>query len=394
MSGRPAVVRPCTAAEVAKLVKEAGAGGDVVEVVGGGTKGGWGLTSGADAVTLSTSGLDRTFGHASADQTAVVGAGMRLGDFQARLSGKGQWLAVDPPDPTGGATLGGVFSADDAGPRRMRYGTMRDLVIGATFVLADGTVAHTGGKVIKNVAGFDLAKLLCGSLGTLAVVTELVVRLHPLPEASRTLRCAAPAGQVPELADALARCPAEASAVEWMDGELYVRVEGRAAGLQKRADQLAAMLGADGTGRRVVDPVSGRDETALWNAVASARRPSRPPLSCRVVTRPRQFSDFHHWATVAAHEAGAGLSVTSDPCIGLHDVRFTGPPGPALEALARLRRSLAGIGGSAVVRAVPQSVEGAVVWGPPPAAAAVMAAVKRALDPGSTFAPARFSPWW
>ncbi len=163
-------------------------------------------------------------------------------------------------------------------------------------------------------------------------------------------------------------------------------------------DQLAATLGAmleaDGTGRRAVDPVSGRDETALWDAVASARRPSRPPLSCRVVTRPRQFSDFHHWATVAADEAGAGLSVTSDPCIGVHDVRFTGPLDPALDALARLRRSLAGIGGTAVVRAVPRSVEGAVVWGPPPAAAAVMATVKRALDPGSTFAPGRFSPWW
>lgn len=394
MSGRTAAMHPSNTAEVAKLLREASAGGDAVEVVGGGTKTGWGLRSGADAVVLSTSALSDGFSHAAADQTAVVSAGMRLGELQERLSAEGQWLAIDPPDRSLRATVGGVFCADDAGPRRIRYGTMRDLVIGATFVLADGTVAHTGGRVIKNVAGFDLAKLLCGSLGTLAVVTELVLRLHPLPQSSTTLMCAASPAEVPVLADRLARCPAEASAVGWSAGMLCVRVEGRAEGLPKRADQLAAVLAAADSGAASVESVSGSDEEDLWDALAEARRPSPSELACRVVTRPQQFAELHHWASAAAGEARVDLEIVSDPCIGIHDVRFGPPLVSATGALVSLRRALGGIGGTAVVRGTVEGIEPGTLWGPAPPAAGVMAAVKRALDPGLVLAPERFSSWW
>ena len=110
--------------------------------------------------------------HDPLDGVAIVRAGTSLATLQAELAPHGQWLAVDPPFSDSGATVGGIFSANDAGPRRLAYGTMRDLVIGATIVTGDGVVAHSGGRVIKNITGFDLARLYCGAFGTLGLVAE------------------------------------------------------------------------------------------------------------------------------------------------------------------------------------------------------------------------------
>jgi FAD/FMN-containing dehydrogenase len=138
---------------------------------------------GGDLV-LSTRHLDRLLEHEPGDLTAIVEAGMRLSELQARLAPHGQMLALDPPgDPTVGACLAGDLS----GPRRHRYGAMRDLVIGVTVVLADGTIASSGGKVVKNVAGYDLGKLFSGSHGRLGLVARLALRLHTRPAADATV---------------------------------------------------------------------------------------------------------------------------------------------------------------------------------------------------------------
>ena len=133
---------------------------------------------------LTTEGLDRVLEHEAGDLTATVEAGIRLSALQARLAAAGQRLSLDPP---GDPTLGACIAADLSGPLRHRFGTMRDLVLGVTVVLADGTVANAGGKVVKNVAGYDLGKLLCGSRGTLALIARVSLRLHPVPAAARTL---------------------------------------------------------------------------------------------------------------------------------------------------------------------------------------------------------------
>ena len=131
-------------------------------------------------IELRTSKLDRILEHEAGDLTCTVEAGIRLSALGEALAAHGQMLALDPPgDPTVGACLAGNLS----GPRRHRYGTMRDLVIGATVVLGDGTVASSGGKVVKNVAGYDLGKLLCGSVGTLGLIARVSLRLHPVPDA-------------------------------------------------------------------------------------------------------------------------------------------------------------------------------------------------------------------
>jgi glycolate oxidase FAD binding subunit len=135
-------------------------------------------------VVVSTRGLARVLEHEPGDLTAIVEAGIRLSELQARLEPHGQMLALDPPgDPTIGACLAGDLS----GPRRHRYGAARDLVIGVTVVLADGTIASSGGRVVKNVAGYDLGKLFCGSRGRLGLIARVALRLHPRPPAQATV---------------------------------------------------------------------------------------------------------------------------------------------------------------------------------------------------------------
>src|SRR5206468_1900573 len=154
-----------------------------VRVRGGGTKLGWGPPAAPD-VELYTSALDEVVEHNAGDLTAVLQAGVPLAIAQDRFGQEGQELALDPP-LAAGATIGGVVAAGDSGPLRHRFGAARDLVLGVRVALADGTVARAGGKVIKNVAGYDLAKLFAGSFGTLGAIVELAVRLHPIrPTAS------------------------------------------------------------------------------------------------------------------------------------------------------------------------------------------------------------------
>src|SRR5450755_3938923 len=135
---------------------------------------------------LSTARLNRVIEHAGADLTVTVEAGCTIAELQRTLAQHGQRLAIDPLWPER-ATIGGILSTNDSGSLRLGYGALRDLIIGVTLVLADGTIAKSGGKVVKNVAGYDLPKLATGGLGTLGVIARAVFRLHPLPRNTRTL---------------------------------------------------------------------------------------------------------------------------------------------------------------------------------------------------------------
>ncbi len=161
-------MRPGTIEQAAVFVAEASAAGRRIRI-------------GED---LSTDALDRVLEHEAGDLTCTVEAGIRLSALQARLRGAAQRLSLDPPgDPSVGACLAARLS----GPLSHRFGTPRDLVLGVTLVLGDGTVASSGGKVVKNVAGYDLGKLVCGSEGRLALIARVSLRLHPLPAAAATL---------------------------------------------------------------------------------------------------------------------------------------------------------------------------------------------------------------
>jgi glycolate oxidase FAD binding subunit len=177
------VASPRTAEEVAAAVRFADANGVGVELAGAGTKRHWAGVAAGDIV-LDTRGLAGVREHSWQDLTATVGAGTTWAEMQRVLAQHGQQVALDPLWPER-ATVGGVIATNDSGALRLKYGSLRDLVIGMTVVLADGTVARSGGKVVKNVAGYDLHKLMIGAFGTLAVVTEVTFRLHAVPRNTR-----------------------------------------------------------------------------------------------------------------------------------------------------------------------------------------------------------------
>ena len=179
-------VEPRTESEVAGILKCANQEGSAVIPRGGGTKLHWGNVPTRADVSLSLARMNRVLEHAWADLTVTVEAGCTMTELQRTLAGRGQRLAVDPlwPDQ---ATVGGVLSTNDTGVLRYRYGGLRDLIIGVTLALADGTLAASGGKVVKNVAGYDLPKLATGAYGTLGVITQATFRLHPSPKNTKSV---------------------------------------------------------------------------------------------------------------------------------------------------------------------------------------------------------------
>src|SRR6202163_3754222 len=182
------VIEPGTERELAEILRLSNEAGLAVIPRGGGTKLEWGNSPARADLILSTARLTEIIEHAWADLTVTVEAGCTIQKLQETLAQHGQRLALDPLWPEK-ATVGGVLSANDSGALRLRFGALRDLIIGVTIALPDGTLASSGGKVVKNVAGYDLPKLATGALGTLGVITRAVFRVHPLPKETRTITC-------------------------------------------------------------------------------------------------------------------------------------------------------------------------------------------------------------
>jgi glycolate oxidase FAD binding subunit len=229
----PATEHPASPEEAAALLKALGEQERTVRIRGGGTKLDWGGTGDPVAVELETGGLDAIVEHNVGDFTAILQAGVPLAHAQDVFRSEGQMLALDPP-LAGDATIGGVVASNDSGPLRHRYGGVRDLVVGISVALSDGTLAKAGGKVIKNVAGYDLGKLFAGSLGTLGLITQVAVRLHPYPDTTASVTGSTEdPDRLGAAARALAALPLEADCLDarWEGGSgaLLVRFGGTAA---------------------------------------------------------------------------------------------------------------------------------------------------------------------
>ncbi|HYX96547.1 MAG TPA: FAD-binding oxidoreductase [Geodermatophilus sp.] len=367
------VVRPTTVDQVAEVVRAGAADGRTVVPVGGRSKLTWAPPPDSCDLLLDLTGLDRVVEHVAGDLTVVAEAGVRLADLQAQVGRAGQLLGLDPPED--GATLGGVVSANASGPRRLRYGTTRDLLIGITVVLADGTVAHAGGKVVKNVAGYDLGKLFTGAHGTLGVVVSTTWRLHPVPPARRVVTLELPdAAAAGPLSVALARSTLTPSAVELIAGadgtaRLVVLFESIAESVAGQATAAVALLGGgeesedlpEDFGRRP----GGADDVLLRLAHAPAS------LSAVLEALPAGTA-------VAAH-AATGVSYAAVPA------------GEAAEALPRLRAAIAPHDGTAVVLRAPDAVrERLDHWGPVGDSLDLMRRVKERFDPERRMSPGRF----
>ena len=239
------VVEPGSVEEVSALMKLAAREGLAVAPRGGGTKMHIGDPPRRLDLIVSTARMNEVLEHTPGDQIVRLQAGVKLEDLQKYVSSSDQMLAIDPPES--GATVGGIVAANSSGPRRYRYGTIRDLIIGITVVLHDGTVAKAGGKVVKNVAGYDLSKLFTGSLGTLGIIATANFRLHPRPEASRTVAVEVTEPQQAQAAaQAIVHSQVEATAVELHYGEneklLAVLLESISGGIDAKAETASFLL--------------------------------------------------------------------------------------------------------------------------------------------------------
>jgi len=239
------VVEPGSIEEISDVMKLAAREGLAVAPRGSGTKMHIGDPPRQLELIVSTARMNEVLEHTPGDQIVRLQAGVKLEDLQEHISGSNQMLTIDPPES--GATIGGIVAANSSGPRRYRYGTIRDLIIGITVVLHDGTVAKAGGKVVKNVAGYDLSKLFTGSLGTLGVIATANFRLHPRPEATRTVAVeVAGPQQAQAAAQAIVHSQVEATAVELHYGEseklLAVLLESIPGGIDAKAETASFLL--------------------------------------------------------------------------------------------------------------------------------------------------------
>jgi glycolate oxidase FAD binding subunit len=237
---------PAEQSEVAALVSRAAAAGAAIYPFGGGTSLDYGLPGSRPGYGLSTAGLNRVVDYPARDLTITVEAGLTMSALQRALAHQGQCLPVDAAQADR-ATIGGVIATNTSGPRRYGHGTMRDYVIGITAVDGQGTLFHGGGRVVKNVAGYDFCKLLTGSLGTLAVITQVTLKVKPLPQALAFVGCGLPNWRVAEeLLSDLVRSRTAPSAIELLAGPAW------------QGDE--ALPGKQGVGRLLVGLEGTRDE--------------------------------------------------------------------------------------------------------------------------------------
>jgi glycolate oxidase FAD binding subunit len=395
------VASPTDTAEAAALLRAAAEHNLAVVPRGAGSRLGWGIPPSRCDLLVDMLGMGSVLEHAAGDLVARVQAGARMGDVASVLASAGQEIVLDVPAL---ATAGGVVASGLTGPRRLRYGAPRDLLIGITVVRADGMVARSGGKVVKNVAGYDLGKLLAGSWGTLGLITEATFRLHPLPAARAFVSAEFPAAAdasgagaweaaVAAAVAAAANSPLVASAVELhrpapgAPVNVGVLLEGSDNGVAARAWRMADLLG--GSGRASVSPAP----PSWW--------PGSPAEQSFAGGTLVQVS---FWVSALAHvltmiqvaTASAGVSPAVGGSAGAGVIRAMLPWDTSPEAVARFVGALRDghARGSVVVLAAPAPVRAELrtcggMNGEVPSLR-LMRAVKDQFDPDRRMSPGRF----
>ncbi|MEZ0072216.1 FAD-binding oxidoreductase [Planotetraspora sp. GP83] len=367
------VALPETTEEIAAVLRVAAENDLAVVPAGGGTTLHWGPPPERCDLLIDTCCLNEVLEHAAGDLVVKVQAGVTLDALAGTLAAAGQRLALDSPGE--GATVGGTLATGVAGPLRFRYGTARDLLIGITVVLADGTIAKAGGKVVKNVAGYDLGKLFTGSYGTLGVIAEATFRLHPLPADSRWVTTSsADLG----LVGTLAASPLEPAAIELDRPDphgpvvLSTLVEGVAAA--ERAKAVQDLMGGDAH--------IGEEPPAWWGRLPG----DDLLLALRVL--PAALAGTLH--TVAAHAACLNLTPHVRGSAGTADLHVTLPPesdpGKVASFVSAVRDEIRPDGGRLVVLTGPSEMD---FWGGT-GALGLMRSVKARFDPHRRMSPGRF----
>jgi len=379
------VVRPADAAACAREVAEAAAASRSVRIRGAGTKDYLGEVLPTDAV-LDTTALAGVVAHVPADLTVTVAAGTPFAAVRAALASAGQFLPLDPPHADR-ATIGGIVAANSTGFWRARYGGIRDLLIGTTAVLGDGTVARSGGRVVKNVAGYDLNKLFVGSLGTLGVLVECTFKVLPRPAQSSGAQAHfARAVDAFAAADAIVRTSARPAALAVSGGpdggwELLIQANGDPAAVARTLDLFAQFAhvrdgkaqrhdGMTGALARLGDVVSRTDGVVVRAAVPPAAQPA--------------------FATSAARLEGFAQLV-ADAATGVVRVVLRGDDAAVVTGADGLLAAARVCGGSGRIERRPEALRARLgAWGDnEPAGLFLMRRLKDAFDPHGILEPGR-----
>jgi glycolate dehydrogenase FAD-binding subunit len=379
------VLEPNDQQQLAAVLRLANEANLTIVPRGGGSKLSWGNPPSRADLILSTARLNKVIEHVWADLTVSVEAGCTFQNLQSALAQHGQRLAFDPlwPDT---ATIGGVLSTNDSGSLRLRFGPLRDLIIGVTVALPDGTLASSGGKVVKNVAGYDLPKLVTGAVGTLGVITRAIFRVHPLLRITRTLSISFAELEMMQrfvlavLDSRLAHSALQARIAQDVEPILDILFEGTEAGIDAQVAQL----------REIARPVSALENPStvwgasqdLWNSRDSAALAKFTTLPA---TMARTMEAVRHAAASRGARWKSAIQATG---IGL--LRLEAHAQILHACLSELRHELESAGGSLVLYHRPASMPPLDAWGQPGDALPLMRAVKKQLDPRNTLNLGRF----
>jgi glycolate oxidase FAD binding subunit len=381
------VVSPADVQQIAAVLSFAHTNHLTVMPTGGATKLRWGNPVAPD-IGLSMRRMSQLREHAWQDMTCTVQAGCPWTAMQKELHLHGQMVALDPLSPDI-STVGGIVACNDSGALRLKFGGLRDLVIGMTIVLADGTIAKTGGKVVKNVAGYDLHKLMTGSFGTLGVIAEVNFRLHPLEEQARTwtaTRSGASLNDAALFAEALRALmdsQITPSCVQLRASQQECALDIRIAAVPECLDEYAARL------RKIfVEFAVAESEERVWQARQNIfNDPGAVVL--KLSTLPSDIcvlsSELQQWATSNQSEISIVAHAT-----GLMNIGFSAAANSTTALVQTLRARVQSTGGSVIALQLPDSGQGAIdVWGPDRGTLQLMREIKRRFDPQRILNPGR-----
>lgn len=343
-------------------------------------------------VVLSLERMTRIIEYSPPDLTAVVEAGLTIGEFNSAAGLENQWLPLDPPGASS-ASLGAVAACASSGPLRFGFGTPRDYVIGLRLGHASGIESKSGGKVVKNVAGYDMNKLYVGSHGTLAVITELTVKLRPVPESDLTVLVAsADEASLREIGLNLLASEAQPASLYFTRGISFDvgDAEGQSALITRFMDNEQAvrhqtnLLGQLVGSRGIAITLSGEEAGPVWKTIADSDRLSANSLKLSVpLSKTASFLD-----KVSSELDGV---IAADLGTGIIRVVFDAPDRTVIEIVRRLRAEAVAAGGSLFVERAATAVRReADAWGEVGATGAIMRAIKARFDPKSLLNPGRF----
>jgi glycolate oxidase FAD binding subunit len=399
------VTTPSSEAELVAQVERAGREGFALAVEGAGTKRHVGPSTPDEAQRVSLRGLSRVTAHDVADMILSVEAGAPLSEVQALLARHDQWLPIDPPFLDEGTTIGGVLATASSGPRRLGYGTMKDLLLGVRVLGAHGRVTKSGGRVVKNVSGYDLHRPQVGAFGTLGVIVEAHFKVSARPEVSAIW--AVPRATVAEAHGLLLEIAATALrpvALEALDAEAAELIRARVPSLPGVEGQAVALVGIEGSrpsferhardlasfasrGAGAPALLERPDSEPLWRALSELPAAQRAEVRVRVGARPRDLPDL-----LAALDPSRVRSMCVRAGVGLAFLALA-PDGDASTLVSRWHRLASARGGYAVVESAPLDLPGRARLpfgaGTP---SNLGTAFRRAWDPRETLNPGRIVP--